>query len=276
MHSSSSLPRSSPKSAQATSNSKRIYRRLLAFATQSGGQRGAKKGQVPKFPSAKKAFKRIVSHLKPQGLKSIKKDITKESGVSRNLIQLTTLPAELLLMIISHLDIVTQVCLQVTCRFFRALVIVDRVALEHDRCRKWAVTCFLEDDMDRFPAKVACAFCKTVRPIRHFRTFNHEVGIWQSLRHPSVFRDRGMMRAFPVDRYCRLHRKCLFTRDYTFRKSKGTPIPKTRDRPPGWLSPRVIRCRHCACVIRFDDKREGRMLELPMRFLPSIAVETIF
>lgn len=191
MHSSSSLPRSSPKSAQTTSNAKRIYRRLLAFATQSGGRRGAKKkDKSQKFPSAKKAFKRIVSHLKPQGLKSIKKDITKESDVSRNLIQLTTLPAELLLMIISHLDIVTQVCLQVTCRFFRALVIVDRVALEYDRCRKWAITCFLEDDMDRFPAKVACAFCKTVRPIRRFRTFNHEVGIWQSLRHPSVFRDR--------------------------------------------------------------------------------------
>lgn len=57
-------------------------------------------------------------------------------------------------MIISHLDIVTHVCLQITCRFFRALVIVDRVALEPDRCRKWAITCFLEDDMEDIRPKL--------------------------------------------------------------------------------------------------------------------------
>ena len=124
-------------------------------------------------PSLKKIFKRIVSYLKPQGLKNIKEDITTESDVSRTSIQLTSLPAELLLMIISHLDIVNQVCLQITCRFFRAFVIVDRVALENDRCRKWALTCFLEDDMDKYPAKIAYPFCKTVCPTKFFQVSNY-------------------------------------------------------------------------------------------------------
>ena len=124
--------------------------------------------------SLKKIFKRIVSYLKPQGSKNIKEDITTDSDVSRNSIELTSLPPELLLMIISHLDIVNQVCLQITCRFFRAFIIVDRVALEHDRCRKWALTRFLEDDMGIYPTKIACAFCKTVRPTKFFPVFSHE------------------------------------------------------------------------------------------------------
>lgn len=180
-------------------------------------------------------------------------------------------------MIISHLDIVTQMCLQITCRFFRALVIVDRVALEHDRCRKWAITCFLEHDMDpRYSAKVACAYCKTVRPIRHFRAFNHGVGIWQSLRYPSVLRDRGMMTGFAIDRYCRLPRKCIFTRDYTFRTSKGTRIPKPRNRPPGLISLRAIRCWHCVWVIRFDDKREAGCLNCLFDFCPRLPSRQFF
>ena len=148
-----------------------MYRRLLTF------DKGVKKIDLNKDkpqkqpPSLKKIFKRIVSYLKPQGLKNIKEDITTESDVSRTSIQLTSLPAELLLMIISHLDIVNQVCLQITCRFFQALVIVDRVALENDRCRKWALTCFLEDDMDKYPAKIACPFCKTVRSTKILSSF---------------------------------------------------------------------------------------------------------
>ena len=127
--------------------------------------------------SLKKRFKSIVSYLKPEGLKNVPQNTITESVISRTSIRLSSLPAELLLMIISHLDIVNQVCLQITCRFFRAFIIVDRVALENDRCRKWALTCFLEGDMDKYPAKVACAFCKTVRPKNQFLDFRHELGI---------------------------------------------------------------------------------------------------
>lgn len=135
--------------------------------------RDRKNDKPQQRPPLKKAFNRIVSYLKPQGLNSIKEDLTKGSDVSRTSNQLASLPAELLFLIISHLDVVNLVCLQITCQFFRAFISVDRVTLEQDRCRKWAITCFLEKDMDKYPAKIACAFCKTVRPTNRFRDFNH-------------------------------------------------------------------------------------------------------
>ena len=227
-------------------------------------------------PRLKKAFNRIVSYLKPQGLKSIKEDISNEPDVSRTSIQLISLPAELLLLIISHLDIVNQVCLQITCRFFRAFIIVDRVALEHGRCRQWAIACFLEEDMDIYPAKVACAFCKTVRPTKLFWIFNHEVGLWQSLRHPNVFRDRGIMKLLPANRYCRQHRKDFFTPDYTFVTSTGAPMKIERNRAPMWNRIRVYRCWHCACVVRFNDKREAGCLNCLCDFCPRLESKHYF
>ena len=139
------------------------YIEFFSSAINDWHDKGAAKPQRP--PSFKEPFfTRILSYLKLQGSKRIKDGMTKVSDVSQTSIQLTSLPTELLLMIISHFDMVNQVFLQVICRFFRAFIIVDRVALECDRCRKWAITCFLEQDMDKYPAKVACAFCKTVRP----------------------------------------------------------------------------------------------------------------
>ena len=228
-------------------------------------------------PRLKKPFKRIASYLKPQRLKIIKENTTTESDVSRTSIQLTSLPAELLLMIISHLDIVNQVCLQITCRFFRAFIIVDRIALEHDRCRKWAITCFLEGDMDKYPAKIACAFCKTVRPVKQFRGYRHGLGLWYCLRHPGVFqRCSDMMTAVPVDRFCNRHRKDCFTRDYTLRTSEGTPVRRSKDPTPRWIQLRIFRCWHCASVIGFDDKREAGCLNCLCDFCPRLKCKHFF
>ena len=166
-------------------------------------------------------------------------------------------------MIISHLDIVNQVFLQITCRFFRAFIIVDRVALENDRCRKWALTCLLEGDMDKYPAKVACAFCKTVRPKKQFLDFRHELGIWDCLRHPGVFRQNypGLMGWNPVNRYCVQHRKNYFSRNYPVRISDGqVPEVLRRSPRPRWLGCQVFRCWHCASVIRVDDQRKAGCL----------------
>lgn len=221
-------------------------------------------------PRLKKALNRIMSYLKPQELKSIKEDISNQPDISRTSIQLTSLPAEFFLLIISHLDIMNQVCLQITCRFFRAFIIVDRVALEYDRCRNWANTCFLEKDMDIHPAKVACAFCKTVRPTKLFQIFNHDVGLWQSLRHPNAFGDRGMMNAVPVNRYCRQHRKDFFTQDYSFITSTGALMKKERNLSPRWNKIQIFRCWHCACVVRFNDKREAGCLNCLCDFCPRL------
>lgn len=173
-------------------------------------------------------------------------------------------------MIISHLDIVNQICLQITCRFFRAFIIVNRVALEHDRCRKWALACFLEDDMDEYPAKIACAFCKTIRPNKFFRNLRHEVELWYSLRHPTIFRDMGVMNSVPVDRFCIQHWKDYFTRVYTIRTSKGTPVRISRDPTPRWIQCRIFRCWHCASVSMFDEKREAGCLNCLCDFCPRL------
>ncbi|MCJ1425140.1 hypothetical protein MMC29_003028 [Sticta canariensis] len=74
---------------------------------------------------------------------------------------LDTLLVEILLLIVNRVDVVDQVCLQSTSQFFRQLIKIDRTALDGDRCRKWAITCRFETDMKKYPAKVACAFCKT-------------------------------------------------------------------------------------------------------------------
>lgn len=159
--------------------------------------------------------------------------------------------------------------MQITCRFFRAFIIVVRVALEHDRCRKWAITCFLEDDMDKYPAKIACAFCKTVRPTKLFRSFRQELGLWDFLRHPGVFQRRqGMMESVPVSRSCCQHQKDCFTRDYTLRTGEETPVRISRDRTPRWLLYRIFRCWHCASVIRFDDKWEAGCMNCLCDFCP--------
>lgn len=228
-------------------------------------------------PSLKKTFKRIVSYLKPQGSKNITENMTTASDVSQTSIQLPSLPAELLLMIISHLDIVNQVCLQMTCRCFRAFIIVDRVALEHDRCRRWAITCILEDAMDKYPAKIACAFCKTVRPTKMFRKFRHELGLCDCLRHPGVFQRRpGKMKSIPLVRFCIQHQKDNFTRDHTLRTSEGIPVIHPSCPTPRWLTYQVCRCWHCGSIIRFDDKQKAGCLNCRCDFCPRIHVEHYF
>ena len=196
-------------------------------------------------PSLKKTFKRIASYLKRQGLKNISEYTTTVSDVSRTSIQLTSLPAELLLMIISHLDIVNQVCLQ---------------------C-----------DMDKYPTKIACAFCKTVRPTKMFRSLRHELGLWDCLRHPGVFQSfPGMMKMVPVSRLCCQDRKDYFTRHDTLRTSDGTPVRISKDHTPRWLLCRVHRCWHCASLIRFGDKRKAGCLNCLCDFCPRFSEDHYF
>lgn len=80
----------------------------------------------------------------------------------------SALPPELLLMIINKLDIIDQVCLQSTNRFFHHFIKVDPILL-NNKCRKWEIYCRFEQDLDYLPAKLACAFCKTIRKKKCFR-----------------------------------------------------------------------------------------------------------
>lgn len=148
----------------------------------------------------------------------------------------STLPMELLLMIIKKLDIIDQVCLQSTNRYFRHFVEVDPVHL-NNICRKGAIRCRLEQDLDYLPAKLTCAFCKTVRPRKCFRDHKEmrvldfanlslklkrndkEFRIFNFKYFSLRFRHKGFQRgdcltrldAPSAWRFCTAHRKLLFT-----------------------------------------------------------------
>lgn len=95
--------------------------------------------------------------------------------------------------------------------------------------------------MDKYAAKIACAFCETVHPTNIFRAFKYEVGLWYGLRHPTVFWDMGMMNLVPVNRYYSQHRKVFFTPDYTTRTSKRIPVRLLRDPTLRWIQYQIFR-----------------------------------
>lgn len=166
-------------------------------------------------------------------------------------ISLTNLPPELLLIIVGHLDTVNQVCLQLTCQFFRKFINVDRNALDKDRCRKWAITCFLEKDMKKYPAKIACAVCKTLCKTKDFRDVSHT--FWQNWLHPHSFRDCGMTRRAPLGRFCYRHRKDFFEElNAPIKVNEGVKFAREPSYPC-WTRVVLLRCWHCARIVAADD-----------------------
>lgn len=77
-------------------------------------------------------------------------------------------------------------------------------------------------------------------------------------------------------RYSSQHRKYFFRRDYTLRSNKGAPVKLSRDPTPRWIQYRILRCWHCACVIRFDDKREAGCLNCLCDFCPRLKSKHYF
>ena len=53
-------------------------------------------------------------------------------------------------------------------------------------------------------------------------------------------------------------------------------MPKPKDLEPEWLQLRIIRCWHCACVVRFDDKREAGCLNCLCDFCPRLKSKQFF
>ena len=183
---------------------------------------------------------------------------------------LNMLPVELLLIIVDQLDVVDQVCLQSTNRFFHQFSQVDRAALEGDKCRKWAITCCFEDDMKEYPAKIACAFCKTVRRKKLFEDWKRlKIGNY-SIRLP--YRPRCKPPS-PMARYCNAHRKDMFTdlNSLVLKSSmhfKATPATTQAALEPRWVYYAVLRCWHCARCIAQEDLRKTGCLHCLCDFCP--------
>lgn len=193
------------------------------------------------------------------------------------------LPAELLLMIINGLDIIDQVCLQSTNRFFRRFVEVDPTLL-NNKCRKWAICCRLEQDLDYLPAKLTCAFCKTVRKKKCFRDHKEvrlfdfgsfSLGIKKHngrelqifnfkavslrFRHQFGFERGGcrtMLHAPSRIRFCTAHRKLLFSGGPDALPEKSPMRFQLDTVPwPRWICAAVLRCWHCGLVVPEGDLR---------------------
>lgn len=189
-----------------------------------------------------------------------------------NTLHLVSLPPELLSLIISHLDVVNQVCLQSTCHFFHHFIQIDRTTLATDRCRKWAITCFMEQDMKQYPAKIACAFCKTVRKTASFRDVDGSLShrLWD---RPG-FRSMQMTREIPFARYCANHRASFFRRPSAHLSEKTTipvqvdPFPMAR-----WATFQVLRCFHCARCVEDNDTRGAGCAQCMCNVCPRLITQ---
>lgn len=206
------------------------------------------------------------------------------------------LPIELLLMIIKKLNIIDQICLQSTNRFFRRLVEVNHVHL-NDRCRKWVICCRLEHDQDYLLAKLTYAFYKAVRLLKCFR--NHkkvrvfdlgnlslqlkrngkEMQIFNlkdfflRFRHKFGFQQEDcllIINAPLSKRFCTAHRKLLFNGGPNFLPEKSPIRFQTNTfLLPRWTGAQVFRCFHCGHIVPEGDLREARCLQCLCNICPQ-------
>lgn len=113
---------------------------------------------------------------------------------------LQNLPAEIIDLILNHLDIVSKACLSLSSRDFRRYVQPGNS--KPDSCAQWMVFCRLESDAlakrIALPKKVACAFCKK----RHHRWafFNPFTGSGRGIENWTMSRWPE-----PTSRFCWRH-----------------------------------------------------------------------
>lgn len=235
-----------------------------------------------KHCNSKNLSSRIVgSILKIAGLKKRKAPtqtppLGQANGKEKPL-SLDTLPVEILLMVLDRLDVVYQVCLQSTNRYFCQLIKIDRIALDRDRCRTWAITCCFEKDMKKYPAKVACAFCKTVRKKKFFRDVQERnicsmiEGRQLHLRHrfgsEPVW---GMMSYPPMARWCIAHNRDRFSSLAALHEKSVGEFRLDPSPLPRWTKLQVLRCWHCARCIPDTDLSETGCLQCRCDFCPRL------
>lgn len=136
---------------------------------------------------------------------------------------LTALPPEIMLHILNHLDVVSLVCIRSANRAYHHFVpAVGRRNLS--RCEEWLITCRFEKDMKTYPARVACALCKTKHDQSDF-AFHGKNGI----KHVH------MMASDPVERYCYRHLTFSMCYPPAFRYTKESR----------WVRSREWTCLHC-------------------------------
>lgn len=97
---------------------------------------------------------------------------------------LQTLPDELLLMIMEHLDETSVICLKYTNHYFYTALYIDFSKL--DKCTKWLIAIRLEDDgmsVSSKTKKVTCALCKIKKKPAKF-TGDSFLEVWRLKERP--------------------------------------------------------------------------------------------
>lgn len=77
------------------------------------------------------------------------------TSASPSTFPLRSLPPELIMPVLDHLDVVSRVCLKYTSRAYSfSIPSVNQSRLS--RCEKWLITCRFETDLLEYPDKVVC------------------------------------------------------------------------------------------------------------------------
>lgn len=148
---------------------------------------------------------------------------------------LESLPLELLHMVLDRLDLVSLVCLRNTSSRFRALIpSVEEKGLS--RCQKWLIMCRFENDMKKYPERVACAFCKVKHPQKDFGVYSKNRLTASFQRQKYHYIDHlNMMSSKPIERYCYRHlTSCL-----------GWPPAYQGAKATKWVHTLEPTCLHC-------------------------------
>lgn len=195
---------------------------------------------------------------------------------------LSTLPPELVQIIVAHLSIPTRYSLGLTCRYLRQVIDLDFRKLH--RCHKWRVTTRLEKDLPTgmMPKRLACAICKQKRPVRDFGYKKPPIGekAFRTMRQIPLVRD--ILHRFPslylrnwhviggfIDgckyspsrRRCYRHESLCYTPLQEISEKAVPPVQEVRYRYP-WFSDtaRYARiaataCGHCGRLTEDDETR---------------------
>lgn len=174
---------------------------------------------------------------------------------------LETIPLDLLLLIIDHLDDVSRICLRGTNHNFRELT---PVVLEYlSPCARWQAISLYEIDLGNNLTSITCALCRQRRHKRYFGAgedwaaldSRHRAGSWAfriidqfpwlhryGIQNVYCTSNEGSYKSRPTVRTCCLHIPDRFRSDPLVEELLQS-VDLSED--PGWYVFPVRRCLHC-------------------------------
>ena len=194
-----------------------------------------------------------------------------------NCLLLNKLPMDIILLVADQLDMVSKMCLRSTSTQFRHSIPLDYSLI--NRCMRWRIFCYFEQDRKGATDWITCALCKKRRHKRYFGAGQdwavidspEKVGQWalRALdRIPWLHRygtrylhgesNEGTTYIRATVRACCAHLPDKFDGDPVIEEL----IPYVKlSTAPSWIWFEVRRCMHCGkCASRTETRRCSRCL----------------